>query len=161
MTPRGYPDAVNETDPADRGPDPVELLLGQAPRVPGARAVRVTLVVMACAVLGLGVLGLALVAISGETLSPWPGLTMVLLGQLAALPALAAAALGLHRSHTGRDPGAARVRTVLRRTPVPLLVALVAAFGLWAWWEPDMWLPTLGCALVAVQVGLLARLLSR
>ncbi|MGC5615225.1 hypothetical protein [Georgenia sp. Z1491] len=142
------------TDPA---PSPEE-----RPAPPtGARAVRTTLLVMAGAVGALGVLGIGLVAMSGDALSPWPGLTMMLLGQAAALPALALAALGHRRALAGRDPGAARLRAVLRATGPTLLVALVLAVGVWAWWDPGLWLPTVGCALVAAQVGLLARLLSR
>ncbi|MGC5627485.1 hypothetical protein ACPYO6_04440 [Georgenia sp. Z1344] len=130
-------------------------------RPPGSRAVRATLLVMAGAIGALGVLGLGLAAMAGDVLSPWPGLTMMLIGQAAALPALVLAALGHRRALVGDDPGAARLRKVLRVTPPVLVLALGIAFALWFWREPELWLPTLGCALVAAQVGLLARLLSR
>ncbi|MGO1174091.1 MAG: hypothetical protein ACTMKU_07290, partial [Actinomycetaceae bacterium] len=98
---------------------------------------------------------------AGDSLDPWPGLTMMLVGQAAALPSLALAAAGHARARSGRDPGARRLRRVLRATPVGLAVALVVATAVWVWWDPGMWMPTLACALVAAQVGLLARLLSR
>lgn len=144
---RGYPAPVT-TDPS---PVPAA----------GARAVRATLLVMAGAVLALGVLGIGLALMAGDSLDPWPGLTMMLVGQAAALPSLVLAATGHARARSGRDPGARRLRRVLRATPVGLAVALVVATAVWVWWDPGMWMPTLACALVAAQVGLLARLLSR
>lgn len=129
--------------------------------VRGAGAVRTTLLVMAGAVVALGLLGLGLAAMAGDVLDPWPGLTMMLVGQAAALPSLALAAVGHRRAQAGHDPGAARLRRVLRATVPGLAVALLVAVAAWVWWDPDLWLTTVTTALVAAQVGLLARLLAR
>ncbi|MGO1560361.1 MAG: hypothetical protein ACTHW7_00865 [Actinomycetaceae bacterium] len=133
-----------------------------APSPPaGIRAIRMTLLAMAGCVVVLGVLGTGLAAMSGDALDPWPGLTMMLVGQAGAIPALAASLLALRRAVAGRDPGASGVRRVLRLTAPVLLGVLLVAVAAWMWAAPGAWLSTVACALVAAQVAIISRLLSR
>lgn len=109
----------------------------------------------------LGVLGAGLTAMAGDTLDPWPGLTMMLLGQAGALPVITLAALGLRRAARGEDPRARSVRHTLRLTAPILLAVLVVAVLAWVWAAPGAWVSTVACALVAAQVAIVCRLLSR
>jgi hypothetical protein len=121
----------------------------------------VTLVAMAGCVVVLGVLGMGLAAMAGDVLDPWPGLTMMLIGQAGAIPALVASVLALRRAAAGDDPRAGGVRRVLQLTAPVLLGALLVAVAAWVWVAPGAWLSTVACALVAAQAAIISRLLSR
>ena len=145
----------NRPGPAEGGP------ASDAPPTPaGIRPIRLTLVAMAGCVVVLGVLGAGLAAMAGDVLDPWPGLTMMLVGQAGAIPALAASLLGLRRAAAGKDPRASAVRRVLRLTAPALLAALLVAVAAWVWAAPGAWLSTVACALVAAQVAIISWLLS-
>ncbi|MGM0386329.1 MAG: hypothetical protein ACQERF_10170 [Actinomycetota bacterium] len=124
------------------------------------RALRTGMVLPLATALALGVLASAILFLAGTTevrIRLWPGLTTLLLGQLAALAAGAVAFAALQRAlRPGADHRAVRVRAsaVLRRFPRLLLAALVVATTAWALAEPAAGIGALVGAFVGAQAAL-------
>ncbi|MFC7407052.1 hypothetical protein [Georgenia alba] len=132
---------------------------------PGSRAataLRTALIATAGACVGLGVLGAALVLLSGDT-DPWPGLSLLLAGQATALVAAVVSGIGLRRVLTGSAPQGVTpwVRRTLSRLVPVLLAVLVTGVAAWIALRPGAWLAVVTCALVTAQLAAMLRWLSR
>jgi hypothetical protein len=134
---------------------PEEVALARA-----VRALRTGMVLPLATALALGLLASAILVLAGSPeaqIRLWPGLTTLLLGQLAALVAGLLAFVALQRAlRPGADHSAARQWAAdrLRRIPRLLFAALVVATTAWALAEPAAGLEALVGALVGAQSAL-------
>ncbi|NCD19046.1 MAG: hypothetical protein EOL89_03520 [Actinobacteria bacterium] len=141
---------------------PEEVALARA-----VRALRTGMVLTLATALALGVLASAILVLAGTPeaqLRLWPGLTTLLLGQVAALVAGVLAFVALQRAlRPGADHRAARqwASGGLQRIPRPLFAALVLATTAWALVEPAAGLEALVGALVGAQSALPVTLAAR
>ncbi|WP_127132073.1 hypothetical protein [Georgenia sp. SYP-B2076] len=129
-----------------------------------ASVLRTTLAGCVGACLALGVMGLALTALTGaDGAVAWPGVSLLGLGQLLALVAAAVAGWGLRRVLAGDAPRAvtARVRSALGRVEQALLVLLALGALAWVVARPEATVAILACALVSAQVAAVLHLLRR
>ncbi|GAA4418509.1 hypothetical protein GCM10023169_08170 [Georgenia halophila] len=126
------------------------------------RALRTALLVTAGACVALGILGASLVLLSGAT-DPWPGLTLLLTGQVVALVAALVSAVGLRRVLRGDERGAvtARVRSAYGVLASVLAALLIAGVTGWVLVRPDAWLAVVACALLTAQLVAVLRYLRR
>lgn len=127
------------------------------------RALRITLLVCAGACVVLGLMGAALVLLTGDDSSLWPGLTLLGAGQLVGLLGAATAGLGLRRVLTGTEPQVVtpRVRAALGGLSTTLAVVLAVGAVAWIVARPSAWVAVLACALVSAQLVALLRFLRR
>lgn len=127
------------------------------------RALRTTLVACAGACVALGLMGAALVLLTEDSGTLWPGLSLLAAGQVAGLLGAVAAGLGLRQVLTGTEPRpiTRRVRAVLGHLGTVLAVALGAGAAAWILARPTAWVAVLACALVSAQVVVLLRFLRR
>jgi len=127
------------------------------------RALRTTLLVCAGVCVALGLMGAALVLLTDDTRSLWPGLTLLAAGQVAGLLAAVSAGLGLRRVLTGTEPHRVtpRVRAALGRLGTALAAALAVGATAWIVLRPSAWVAVLACALVSAQVVAVLRFLRR
>lgn len=141
---------------------PEEVALARA-----VRALRTGMVLTLATALALGVLASAILVLAGTPeaqLRLWPGLTTLLLGQVAALVAGVIAFVALQRAlRPGADHRDARqwASDGLRRIPRPLFAALVVATTAWALAEPAAGLEALVGAAVGAQSALPVTLAAR
>lgn len=130
------------------------------------RALRLAMFLPLAGAFALGVLASAALLLTGSSdrLRLWPGLTAVLLGQLAALAAGAVVFAALQRAlRPDADHREIRARTAggLRRFPRPLVASLIVATAAWALVEPMAGLEALVGALVGAQAALPISLAAR
>lgn len=130
----------------------------------GIRALRAALAIVVAGTLALGVLALALVALvpPGSDLL-WPGVSVLMVGQLLGLLAAGLAGWALRSVLAGADPAAAVAGLAgrFRTTAIALVVACLTTSLAWALVDAAALVPALVCAAVAAQLAVVLEVLRR